>query len=149
MALNVITIQGRLVRDPELRYTNTSTAVARFCVAVDRDYKSANGERATDFINCAAWRQTGEFVSKYFKKGSMITVYGRLQMNTYVDRDGNNRTAAEIAVSGVYFGGERQNNSIPSGTHIPDAGEPLNGESYTDPYAGFDDITDADGELPF
>ena len=92
--LNHIAIMGRLVRDPELRRTGNGTAVASFCVAVDRDF-SGDGQKEADFINCVAWRQTGEFVSKYFTKGKLIAVSGRLQMRSYTDKDGKKRTAAE------------------------------------------------------
>ena len=103
--LNTITIMGRLVRDPELRRTQSGTAVCSFTVAVDRDFQAKDGgERQTDFIDVVAWRQTGEFVSKYFQKGSMIAVSGRLQIRDYTDRDGNKRTAAEIVADNVYFG---------------------------------------------
>lgn len=103
--LNHIVIMGRLTRDPELRYTGSNIPVASFAVAVDRDYGNReSGEKQTDFINCVAWRSTGEFVSKYFQKGSMIVVSGRLQIRDYTDRDGNKRTAAEIVADNVYFG---------------------------------------------
>lgn len=103
--LNHIVIMGRLTRDPELRYTGSNIPVASFTVAVDRDYGNReSGEKQTDFINCVAWRSTGEFVSKYFQKGSMIVVSGRLQIRDYTDRDGNKRTAAEIVADNVYFG---------------------------------------------
>ena len=102
--LNHISIMGRLTRDPELRYTQSGTAVASFTVAVDRDYAAQGQQRETDFIDCVAWRQGGEFVSKYFSKGSMIVVDGRLQSRKWQDRDGNNRTSWEILVDHSYFG---------------------------------------------
>lgn len=103
--LNHITIMGRLTRDPELRRTGSGLAVASFCVAVDRDWPNKEtGEKETDFIDCVTWRQTGEFVSKYFAKGSMIVVSGRLQIRPWVDKDGNKRKSAEIVVDNVYFG---------------------------------------------
>ena len=103
--LNHIIIMGRLTRDPELRRTGSGLAVASFSVAVDRDYPNKDtGEKETDFINCVAWRQKGEFVSKYFSKGSMIVVSGRLQIRNWTDKDGNNRTTAEIVAEEVYFG---------------------------------------------
>ena len=108
--LNHIVIMGRLTRDPELRHTQSGIAVASFTVAVDRDYSSRDsGERQTDFINCVAWRSTGEFISKYFTKGSMIIVAGRLQVRSYTDKDGNNRTAYEIVAENVYFGESNRN----------------------------------------
>ena len=95
--LNHITIMGRLTRDPELRRTGSGTAVASFTLAVDRDFgKNENGERETDFIDCVAWRQTGEFVSKYFTKGRMAVVSGRLQIRGWTDKDGNKRRSAEV-----------------------------------------------------
>ena len=103
--LNICTIMGRLVRDPELRRTGSGVAVASFTLAVDRDYNPKDGgEKETDFIDCTAWRGTGEFVSKYFAKGSMAIVSGRLQVRNYTDRDGNKRRAAEIVAENVYFG---------------------------------------------
>lgn len=103
--LNHIVIMGRLTRDPELRYTQSQIPVASFSVAVDRDFGGRDGgEKQTDFINCVAWRQTGEFVSKYFTKGSMAVVSGRLQIRDWTDRDGNKRRSAEIVADNVYFG---------------------------------------------
>ena len=103
--LNHITIMGRLTRDPELRRTGSGIAVASFTVAVDRDFGSRDGgERETDFIDCVAWRQTGEFVSKYFTKGSMIVVSGRLQIRNWNDKDGNKRRSAEVVADNCYFG---------------------------------------------
>ena len=101
--LNQITIMGRLTRDPELRRTGSGIAVASFSLAVDRDYADDSGERSTDFIDCVAWRSTAEFVSKYFSKGRMAVVNGRLQIRTWKDRDGNNRRAAEVLADSVYF----------------------------------------------
>ena len=102
--LNHITLMGRLVRDPELRRTGSGTAVASFRVAVDRDFVSKDGgERKADFIDCVAWRQTGEFISKYFTKGRMIVVDGRLEMRDWTDKEGNKRTSAEIVVANAYF----------------------------------------------
>lgn len=110
--LNHITIMGLLTRDPELRYTPNNTPVASFTVAVDRDYQSGGTEKQTDFINCVAWRSTGEFVSKYFQKGSMIVVSGRLQIRSYQDKDGNNRTVAEVVADNVYFGESKRSNDV-------------------------------------
>ena len=102
--LNHITIMGRLTKDPELRRTGSGIAVASFRVAVDRDYAQSGQQRKTDFIDCVAWRQAGEFVAKYFRKGSMIVVEGRLEMRTWEDRDGIRHTSAEINVENAYFG---------------------------------------------
>ena len=107
--LNHITIMGRLVRDPELRRTGTGVAVASFTVAVDRDFGGRDGgEKETDFIDCVAWRQTGEFVSKYFTKGRMIVVSGRLQVRSWTDKDGNKRRTAEVVADNCYFGDSKR-----------------------------------------
>ena len=109
--LNHITIMGRLTRDPELRRTGSGIAVASFTVAVDRDFSGRDGgERETDFIDCVAWRQTGEFVSKYFTKGSMIVVSGRLQIRNWNDKEGNKRRSAEVVADNCYFGESRRSN---------------------------------------
>ena len=109
--LNHIVIMGRLTRDPELRRTGSGIAVASFTLAVDRDFgKNENGERETDFIDCVAWRQTGEFVSKYFTKGSLAVVSGRLQIRSWNDKDGNKRRTAEVVVDNIYFGGSKRDN---------------------------------------
>ena len=107
--LNRIILMGRLTRDPELRHTQSGTAVASFSLAVDRDFKDRNsGERATDFIDVVAWRQTGEFVSRYFTKGRMAVVEGRLQMRDWTDKDGNKRRSAEVVAENVYFGDSKR-----------------------------------------
>lgn len=107
--LNRIILMGRLTRDPELRHTQTGTAVASFTLAVDRDFKDKNsGERATDFIDIVAWRQTGEFVSRYFTRGRMAVVEGRLQMRDWTDKDGNKRRSAEVVADNVYFGDSKR-----------------------------------------
>ena len=102
--LNHIVLQGRLTRDPELRYTQSQTPVASFTLACDRDYQQGGSERQTDFIDCTAWRQTAEFVSKYFAKGSMAVVSGRLQIREWNDREGNKRRSAEVVADNIYFG---------------------------------------------
>ena len=105
MSLNTVAIMGRLTRDPELRRTGSGLAVTSFSVAVERDYpNSETGKKETDFIDCVAWRQTGEFVNKWFTKGSMIVVVGKLQIRNWTDKDGNKRKAAEIIADSVYFG---------------------------------------------
>ena len=101
--LNHITIMGRFTRDPELRRTGSGVAVASFTLAVDRDFSPKEGEKETDFIDCVAWRQTGEFVSKYFSKGRMAVVSGRLQIRGWTDKEGNKRRTAEIVADNVYF----------------------------------------------
>ena len=107
--LNHIVIMGRFVRDPELRRTGNGTAVTSFTLAVDRDF--GKEEKETDFIDCVAWRQTGEFVSKYFAKGRMAVVSGRLQIREWTDKDGNKRRQAEIVADNVYFGDSKPNNN--------------------------------------
>lgn len=130
--LNTIIIQGRIVRDPELRRTGSGIAVASFTVAVDRDF-AQDGKKETDFIDCVAWRQTGEFVSKYFRKGSMIVVKGRLQIRSWNDKDGNKRKTAEVVADNCYFGstkndsGGSNNNSGYSNNNNGYGG---NGNSY-------------------
>ena len=123
--LNHITIMGRLTRDPELRRTGSGIAVASFSLAVDRDFgKNENGERETDFIDCVAWRQTGEFVSKYFTKGRMAVVSGRLQIRSWNDKDGNKRRTAEVVADNVYFGDSKRDEG---GSY---AGNSFGGNSY-------------------
>ena len=120
--LNHITIMGRLTRDPELRRTGSGVAVASFTVAVDRDFGGRDGgEKETDFIDCVAWRQTGEFVSKYFTKGRMIVVSGRLQIRSWTDKDGNKRRTAEVVADNVYFGDSKRDN---------DSGSSYGGNTY-------------------
>lgn len=104
MSLNHIDIMGRLTRDPELRYTAQGTPVASFTLAVDRDYQTGGSERQTDFIDCLAWRGTADFVSKYFNKGSMAVITGRLQIRDWEDKNGNKRRSAEVVADSVYFG---------------------------------------------
>lgn len=106
--LNRIIIMGRLTRDPELRRTQNSTAVASFTLAVDRDFKGEDGKRATDFIDIVAWRDAAEFVAKYFIKGRMAIVEGRLQLRDWKDKDGNARRSAEVIADNVYFGDSKR-----------------------------------------
>ena len=107
--LNHIVIMGRLARDPELRRTGSGIAVTSFTLAVDRDFAPKDGgERETDWIDCVAWRQTGEFVSKYFTKGRMAVVSGRLQIRNWTDKDGNKRSSAEVVADNVYFGDSKR-----------------------------------------
>ena len=134
--LNHITIMGRLTRDPELRRTQSGTAVTSFSLAVDRDFKDKNtGEKTTDFIDCVAWRGTAEFVSRYFSKGRMAVVDGRLEIRDYTDRDGNKRRAAEVVAESVYFGDSN------NGNRGADNG-------YNNQSGGFHDLPD-DEETPF
>lgn len=107
--LNHVTLMGRLTRDPELRRTQSGTAVTSFTLAVDRDFKDKDtGEKETDFIDVVAWRQTAEFVSKYFTKGRVAVVEGRLQMRDWTDKEGNKRRSAELVADNIYFGDSRQ-----------------------------------------
>ena len=126
--LNHIVIMGRLTRDPELRRTGSGIAVASFRVAVDRDFAPKDGgERKADFIDCVAWRQTGEFISKYFTKGRMIVVDGRLEMRDWTDKDGNKRTSAEVVVANAYFGDSKRdgdNGSYGGNTYATPASVP-------------------------
>ena len=163
--LNRILLMGRLPRDPELRHTQTGTAVASFTLAVDRDFKDRNyGERATDFIDIVAWRQTGEFVSRYFAKGRMAVVEGRLQMRDWTDKDGNKRTAAEVVADNVYFGDSKREGEAGGNYSSGYAGgyspAPMGGNSgYAAPAPSgygaptgvdqFAELSDDDGELPF
>ena len=145
--LNHIVIMGRLVRDPELRRTGSGTAVASFTVAVDRDFES-NGQKETDFIDCVAWRQTGEFVSKYFTKGRMIVVSGRLQIRSWNDKDGNKRRTAEVVADNCYFGdSKREEGGNSYNAPAPDYG------GYNAPVAApasdYALLDDDDAQLPF
>ena len=151
--LNHITIMGRLVRDPELRRTGSGIAVASFTVAVDRDFGGRDGgEKETDFIDCVAWRQTGEFVSKYFTKGRMIVVSGRLQIRSWNDKDGNKRRTAEVVADNCYFGdsmGSFGGNTY--GGNAYSAPAPSYG-GYSAPAAPASDfamLEDDDAQLPF
>ena len=111
--LNQITIMGRLTRDPELRRTQSGIAVASFTLAVDRDFGGQNGEKETDFIDCVAWRSTAEFVSKYFSKGRMAAVSGRLQIRPWTDKDGGRRRSAEVVAESVYFADAKKADTAP------------------------------------
>ena len=163
--LNHITIMGRLTRDPELRRTGSGIAVASFTVAVDRDFGGRDGgEKETDFIDCVAWRQTGEFVSKYFTKGSMIVVSGRLQIRNWNDKDGNKRRSAEVVADNVYFGDSKRdgdsgssygNSSFGGNTYGGNAGYNAPAPSFggysapAAPASDFAMLDDDDAQLPF
>lgn len=144
--LNRIIIMGRLVRDPELRTTQSGTPVTSFTLAVDRDYKDKDsGEKSTDFIDVVAWRNTAEFVCKYFAKGRMAIAEGRLQIREWKDKDGNNRRNAEVLVANMYFCGSKAENAsaAPTGYGVQDNG-------YGAPAGGgFQEVQDNDGDLPF
>jgi single-strand DNA-binding protein len=164
--LNKIFLQGRLVADPELRQTANGVPVATLRLAVDRDTRNKEtGERATDFINVVAWRGSAEFVSRYFSKGRMAIVEGRLQIRNYNDRDGNKRTAAEVVADNIYFGDSKRDSdsaggyggysapapsypsapsySAPAASPAPNYGTPAPGEDQ------FAELSEDDGELPF
>lgn len=140
LLLNKIIIMGRMVRDPELRHTQSGTAVASFTLAVDRDFKDkATGERAVDFIDCTAWRGTAEFVSRYLTKGRMAVVEGRLQIRRWEDKDGNKRYSPEVVAESVYFADSKRD---PLDKLAEDA-EPVA------PAGDFAELSEDDGELPF
>lgn len=136
--LNHISIMGRLTRDPEIRYTQNNLPVANFTLAVDRDFKSGSGEKETDFINCVAWRNTAEFVGKYFTKGSAAIVAGRLQIRSYTDKDNNKRTAAEVVADNVYFA-ESKSNTAGQAPATPEFNS----------YNGFVSLQDNGDDVPF
>ena len=149
--LNQIVIMGRLTRDPELRRTGSGIAVTSFTLAVDRDFKSSNGgDKAVDFIDCVAWRQAGEFISKYFTRGRMAVVSGRLQIRSWTDKDGNKRRTAEVVADNVYFADSKSENTS-SGTQqaAPASyGTPAySAPSY--PASDFAMLEDDDAQLPF
>lgn len=138
--LNKIVLMGRLVRNPELRATNTGTAVASFTLAVDRDFKGQDGEKATDFVDVTAWGQTATFVNKYFTKGRMAVVDGRLESRKWVDKDGRNRVSWGVVANSIYFGDSRS--AAPSESNAPEAQTPPAREPE------FSEVSE-DGELPF
>ena len=144
--LNSLTVMGRLTRDPELRYAGSNnTPVASFSIACERDFKGADGEKVTDFFDCVAWRNTAEFVSKYFTKGRMIVLDGRLQSRKWEDKDGNKRVSVEIVAENVYFGDSKKDGetqaAVPASVPKPATS---NGVSVD-----FEELDEADGELPF
>ena len=141
--LNRIILMGRLTRDPELRHTQSGTAVASFSLAVDRDFKSRDsGEKATDFIDIVAWRNTAEFVSKYFTKGRMAVVEGRLQIRDWTDRDGGKRRSAEVVADNVRDGESGGSFSRPAAPAPVDYGIPAGADQFAE-------LADDDGDLPF
>ena len=141
MALNHITIMGRLTKEPERRQTQSGKAVANFTLAVDRDYAEKGAERETDFIECVAWRGTAEFVDKYFGRGQVAVVSGRLQMRDWTDKEGNKRRSAEVIAESVYFGdGKRE--TLASNTDNSDTSDTSYG------YSDFEEINNED-DLPF
>lgn len=154
--LNKIVIMGRLTRDPELRRTQSGTAVTSFSIACDRDFKSQSGEKETDFIDVVAWRNTAEFVSKYFAKGRMAVVEGRLQIRDWTDREGGKRRSAEVIADNVYFGDSKRDSGSEFGGSSygapPAYGAPAAGRAPAAGFGGgsdFAEIGEEDGELPF
>ena len=140
--LNHITIMGRLTRDPELRRTGSGVAVASFTLAVDRDFSGKeSGEKETDFIDCVAWRGTGEFVAKHFTKGRMAVVSGRLQIRSWTDKDGNKRRSAEVVADNVYFADSKRNTE--------DSTASTNYGGYATQAQDFAQLSDDDAQLPF
>ena len=142
--LNVIAIQGRLARDPELRQTTTGKSVASFTVACDRGRRDANGQSMADWIPVVAWDARAEFVCKYFQKGSMIAVDGRLQSRTYTAKDGTHRTAREVVASNVHFCGSKAESTAPAGS--PAAAAPA--QSFA-PVQEDWQLCEDEGDLPF
>lgn len=138
--LNRIVLMGHLTRDPELRRTGSGTAVSSFSIAVDRDFKGQGGEKETDFIDIVAWRNTAEFVSKYFAKGRMAVVDGRLQIRDWKDKEGNNRRSTEVVADNVYFGDSKRDGDAAGGSYTGD---------QTAQSGEFKEIDEDDGELPF
>ena len=145
--LNKIILMGRLTRDPEIRYTQSQIPVASFSLAVDRDFKGQDGQKETDFIDIVAWRNTAEFVSKYFTKGRMIVVEGSLQSRKWTDKNGQNRVSWEVQANNVYFGDSKRDNQGGSDYTAPAYGSPA--DSYTAPAGGGFAEIEEDGELPF
>ena len=145
--LNHIVLMGRLTRDPELRRTGSGVAVASFTLAVDRDYAAQGAEKETDFVDIVAWRSTAEFVSKYFTKGRMAVVSGRLQIRNWQDKEGNKRRSAEVVADNVYFGDSKRDGAS-GGDYAPPAyGSPAS--TYSAPAGGGFAEIEEDGELPF
>ena len=147
--LNRIILMGRLTRDPELRHTQTGTAVASFSLAVDRDFRNRDsGEKGVDFIHVVAWRNTAEFVSKYFTKGRMAVVEGRLQIRDWTDREGGKRRSAEVVADNIYFGDSKRDGETGGASFS----RPAAPADYGMPPVGgdqFAEVADDDGELPF
>ena len=141
--LNRITITGRLTHDPELRTTQSNISVTSFSIACQRNFKNGNGERETDFFDVTAWRSTSEFVTRYFSKGSLITVDGRLESRKYTDKDGNNRVAIEIKADNVYFGESKENKE----TSQTSASPVSNSEDFVPDFSTAE-VT-GDDDLPF
>ena len=136
--VNSVNITGRLVRDPELRYTQSNTPVASFSIACDRSFTGKDGERKADFFDCVAWRHTAEFIDKYFSKGRKVIISGSLRQETYQDKDGHNRSSVKILVNEIDFGDSKNGNNSVNG---------YSDSSQTE--AHFEEISGDDSELPF
>ena len=151
--LNRIILMGRLTRDPELRQTQSGVSVASFSLAVDRDFKNKEtGEKQTDFIDIVAWRNTAEFVSRYFNKGRMAVVEGRLQIRDWTDRDGNKRKSAEVVADNVYFGDSKRDGDGGGnygGGSFGGYNAPAPDTRISDAGAAFSELAGDDSELPF
>jgi single-strand DNA-binding protein len=147
--LNRILLMGRLTRDPELRRTQSGVAVTSFSLAVDRDFKSQGGEKETDFIDIVAWRNTAEFAAKYFTKGRMAVVEGRLQLRDWQDRDGNKRRSAEVVADNIYFGDSKRDGDASYGSGAPAGGYSAPMASPKAAPSEFAEIEEEDGDLPF
>ena len=147
--LNKIVVMGRLTRDPELRRTQSGLSVTSFSVACDRDFKNQSGEKETDFIDCVAWRNTAEFVCKYFSKGRMAVVEGRLQLRDWQDNNGNKRRSAEIVADNVYFGDSKRDGGDSSGYSAAPAYKNAAPSNFNAGGSDFAEIGEDDGELPF
>ena len=147
--MNQIVLMGRLTRDPELRHTQNGTAVTSFSLAVDRRYVAKdNGERQTDFIDVVAWQNLGEFVSKYFVKGQMAAVTGRLQIRDWTDKDGNKRRSAEVVADNVYFTESKKSREANFGT-VESKDDYNTGIPTPVMSSDFEELDMDDGELPF
>jgi single-strand DNA-binding protein len=147
--LNTITIMGRLTRDPELRRTGSGTAVANFTVAVDRDFPDKqSGQKETDFIECVAWKHTGEFVANYFRKGSMIVASGRLQIRKWTDKDGNKRQSAEVVAESCYFGDSKKEDQADR-PYMGGGRKANDAEMFAMNHSDFPVLEGEDGGLPF
>lgn len=141
--LNAVLIMGRLTRDPELKQTNSGVSVVSFSIAVERDFKDKqSGKKTTDFIDCVAWRGTADFVSKYFTKGRMAVVDGKIQVRDWMDKEGNKRKAVEVVADNVYFG-DSKNSGTTNSEHQPAYPASVPNEP------AFTDLSEDDGELPF
>lgn len=142
--MNIVCMVGRLTAEPELKQTPNGTAVCSFSVAVNRQYAEANGERKADFINCVAWRQTAEFIARYFRKGQNIGLNGTIQTRTYQEKDtGKNRTAFEVVINNAYFVENKKAEEPQNNPYLPPVSTP---EAQLE---DFSNISDDNGDLPF